>query len=147
MVWALTQWEAFSTIVLLLNVEVIHPSGFSFPLRQILLLMRGLLRKSRILRLSLLLPPSLLKGGRGGWVLGVPLVLLPVGLPLLSLDLVQREGWKYFWTLVRCSLRLLFTGLLREQGCQESLVAADACCLLCPVLGRLSPLITARPAR
>ena len=32
-------------------------------------------------------------------------------------------------------------------GVLESLVAADACCLLCPVLGRLSPLITARSAR
>ena len=147
MVWALTQLEAFTKIALLLNVEVIRPSGFSFPLRQIPLLVRGLLRKSRILRLSLLLPPSLLKGGRGGWGLGMPLVLLPVGLPLLPLDLVQREGWRYYWTLVRCSLRLLFPRLLREQGCQESLVAADAFCLLCPVLGRLSPLITARPAR
>ena len=147
MVWSLTQWEAFAKIALLLNVEVIRPSGFSFPLCQIPLLMRGLLRKSRILRLSLLLPPYLLKGGRGGWGLGMPLVLLPVGLPLLPLDLVQREGWKCFWTLVRCSLGLLFPRLLQERGCQESLVVVDTCCLLCPVLGRLSPLITARPAR
>ena len=133
MIWALTQWEAFTKIALLLNVKVIRPSGFSFPLCQIPFLVWGLLRKSRILRLSLLLPPSLLKGGRGGWGLGMPLVLLPVGLPLLQLDLVQREGWKCYWTLVRCSLRLLFPWLLLERGCQESLVAADACCLLCPV--------------
>ena len=95
MVWALTKWEAFAKIALLLNVEVIRPSGFSFPLCRIPLLVRGLLRKSRVLRLSLLLPPSLLKGGRGGWVLGLPLVLLPVGLPLLL--------------LVRCSLGLFFS--------------------------------------
>ena len=146
MVWALTQWEAFAKIALLLNVEVIRPSGFTFPLCQISFLVRGLLRKSRILRRSLL-PPSLLKGGWGGWGLGMPLVLLPLGLPLLPLDLVQREEWRYYETLVQCALGLLFPRLLRERGCQESLVAADACCLLCPVLGRLSPLITARPAR
>ena len=66
MVWALSQGEAFTKIALLLNVKVIRPSGFSFPLWQIPLLMRGLLRKSPILWLFLL-PPSLLKGGRGGW--------------------------------------------------------------------------------
>ena len=147
MVWALTQWEAFAKFALLPYVEVIRPSGFSFPLCQIPFLMRGRLRKSRILRLSLLLPPFLQKGGSGGWVLGLPLVLLPVGLPLLPLDWVQREGWKWYWTFVRCSLGLLFPRLLWERGCQESLVAAYTCCLLCPVLGRLSPLITARPAR
>ena len=64
MVWALTQWEAFPKIAFLLNVDVIRPSGFSFPLCQIPFLVRGLLRKSRILRLSLLLPPSL----RERWV-------------------------------------------------------------------------------
>ena len=38
-----------------------------FPLRRRLLLVRGLLQKSRTLRLPLLLPPSLQKGGiRGG---------------------------------------------------------------------------------
>ena len=58
-VWALTQSEMFAKIALLLNVEVIRPSGFSFPLCRIPLLVRGLFRKSRILRLSLL-PPSLL---------------------------------------------------------------------------------------
>ena len=88
MVWALTEWEAFPKIALLLNVEVIRPSGFSFFLCQIPILVRGLLRKSRILRLSLL-SPSLLKGRRGGWGLRMPLVLLPIGLPLLPLDLVQ----------------------------------------------------------
>ena len=116
MVWALTQWGAFPKIAFLLNVDVIRPSGFSFPPCQIPLLVQGLLRKSRILRLSLLLPPSLQKDGRGGLVLGMPHVLLPVGLPLLPLDLVQREGWKCYWTLVRCSLRLLFSSAPSGAG-------------------------------
>ena len=52
--------------------------------------------------------------------------VLPVGLPLLPLDLVQREGWRYYWMLGRCSLRLPFPRLLQEQGCQESLSSLHA---------------------
>ena len=66
----------------------VHALQALFPLRRRLLLVRGLLRKSRTLRLSLLLPSFLQKGGfSGGGGLEMHLVLLSMGLPLLPLDL------------------------------------------------------------
>ena len=53
--------------------------------------MWGLLQKSRTLRLPLLLPPFLQKGG-GGWGLGMHFVLLPLGLPLLPFGLFRVRG-------------------------------------------------------
>ena len=65
----------------------VHALQALFPLR------RGLLRESRTLRLPLLLSPSLQEGGLRVWGgLGMHLVRLPVGFPLLPLDLGPARG-------------------------------------------------------
>ena len=87
---SLTQWEAFAKIVLAERRSLFVLQAFSFPLCRIPFLVRGLLWKSRVLRLSLLLSlPSEGREKRGG--LGMHLVLLPVGLPL-PLDLCPARG-------------------------------------------------------
>ena len=71
-----------------------------------------------------------------------------VGLPLLPLDLVQREGWKCLWTLVRCAqARFCLLSSFGGWEIGSCSLAADPCCPLRSFLGCLSPLITARSAR
>ena len=80
--------------VLMQNLkDLLALQALLFPLRRRLLLVWGLLRKSHTLWLPLLPPfhqKSGLRGGGGG--LGMHLVLLPVGLPLLLLDLCPERG-------------------------------------------------------
>ena len=83
--------------------DLLALQALRFPLRQRLLLVRGLLRKSRTLRLPLL-PPSLQKGGvRGGEVSACPLYCFPWGFLSSRSACFEREGWKCLWTLFRCA--------------------------------------------
>ena len=69
----------------------IHPSGSFFP-APMSFTHAGLLWKSRTPGLPLLLPPSFQKGGLKGGGSPDALVLLPEGLPLLSLDFCLARG-------------------------------------------------------
>ena len=75
------------------------------------------------------------------------LVLLPVGLPLLPLNLCPARGVEVLLDTRPCALGLLSPWLLRERGFQDSLVRGGR---LLPALPRprsALPLITARSAR
>ena len=82
----------------------VHALQALFPLHRRLLLVRGLLRKSRTLRLSLLPPPFLQKGGFSwGGVSRCTWCCFPWGFLSSRSTCVRREGWKCFWTLVCCA--------------------------------------------
>ena len=92
---------------------------------------------------SLFLPSE---GRDGGGRSRDALVLLPEGFPLLSLDLVQREGWRSLWSRVRCTrARFCLLGSFVDCGSRSCSLAADSCSF--SVLGCLSRLISARSGR
>ena len=124
------------------------PFRLFLPLCRCPFLMQGLLRKSHTIRLPLLLPPSLQKGGMGGGESRVALVLLPEVHPLLPLNFgpFQREGWRGLWSLVRCTrARFCLLGSFMDWGSRSCSLAANSCCLFCP--GWFSLLISACSAR
>ena len=122
------------------------PFRLFLPLRRCPILMRGLLRKSRTPGLHLLLPPSLQKGGLRWGDLGMPLCCFPRVFLSSRSTLVQREGWRSLWSLVRCTgARFCLLGSFVDWGSRSCFLAADSCYPLCPVW--LSLLISARPAR
>ena len=124
---------------------------------------------ARVFPSSLFLPSE---GRDGGGRSRDALVLLPEGFPLLSLDLVQREGWRRLWSHVRCTrARFCLLGSFVDCGSRSCSLAADSCSFSVPVgspssslharqgdgvgessglfsvLGCLSRLISARSAR
>ena len=118
-----------------------------FLLRQRLFLVRRLFRKSRPLRLPLLLPPSLQKGGvRGGGSQGAPCAA-SVGLPLLPLGGCLARGVEVPLDARPVRASGLPSPRLRGWRIREQLARSGLLLPLRPVLGCLSPLITARSAR
>ena len=86
------------------------------------------------------------EGQGGGGQSRDALVLLPEGFSLLSLDLVQREGWKSLWSHVRYTrARFCLLGSFVDWGSRSCSLAADSCYLFCS--GWFSLLISARSAR
>ena len=91
--WSSAQWEAFAKKRSYAERKrSARPSGSSLPPAPKTSPRAGILRKSRTPRLPLLLPPFLQKDGLRGGGFGMYLVLLPVGLPLLPLDLCPARG-------------------------------------------------------
>ena len=95
---------------------------------------------------SLLLSPFLQKGGMGVGGLGMPLCCSPRFFLSSRSTLVQREGWRSLWSLVRC-MRASFCllGSFVDWGSRSCSLAANSCYLFC--LGWFSLLISARSAR
>ena len=95
---------------------------------------------------SLLLSPFLQNGGMGEGGLGMPLCCFPRVFLSSRSTLIQREGWRSLWSLVRCTrARFCLLGSFVDWGSRSCSLAADSCYLFCP--GWFSLLISARPAR
>ena len=92
--------------------------------------------------------PSLPSEGRveGGGGLGLPLCCFPRVFLSSRSTLVQREGWRSLWLLIRCTrARFCLLGSFVGWGSRSSFLAPDSCYPVCP--GWLSLLIYACPAR
>ena len=118
--------------VLMQNVrDQLTLQALLFPLRRRLLLVRGLLRKSRTPWLPLLPPPPLQEGGR---CLRMHLVLLPVGLPLIPLDMCPARGVEVLLDArPLCASALLSPLLLRGLRMRRQLARSGRLLLALPL--------------
>ena len=94
-VWPSSQWKC---LPMLACVNFFRPSGSSSTAPMSFLDDFFGSLAPRVFPSSLSLPSE---GQDGGGRSRDALVLLPDGFPLLPLDLVQREGWRSLWSLVR----------------------------------------------
>ena len=92
------------------------------------------LHADRTLGLPLLVSPFLQKGGMrgGGGGPGMPLCCFPRVFLSSRSAVVQREGWRSLWSLVRCMrARFYLLGSFLDWGSRSCSLAADSCYPFC----------------